>query len=280
MNRTLIQVVVVVLFLWLITACHPQKIPAYSSEDIGLKGPVKKITVIYPNITECTDSGSLTLYFNENEKPHRYMVSYDSSGMRKVDRTLFNVEHTFDYVFNRRGSPVKIYEYVPEGLVSISFIDYNIFGNLTSCFVYSDDFKLFSGQVYKYDSKDRILERIFISHKGEITSRIYITYEDENRVTSFLYKYKEDIVNDYVIRYKGDCGEYTKIEYFNQDSVLYEYRINEFDENCRLIKETIKEEDSPQVIYHYVYDEYDNWIQKKQIGYLMPVVVRRIEYYR
>jgi len=296
--------------LIVIASCHSPKYGLWNLKSEELKGRVKTISEIRPDYRQTSDSGFVHLYFNQNYGSTSKNVStFDSRGdLIKVEifltRDSIRESYRYEHIYDRKGNKIKCLKYSSGNLEGLYNINYDNKGNISSFYEYSGTYDLIRGEVFSYNKKRNLTERIYLRSDSSVEMRdiyqypkqdfvLISTYEEDDTLSHTYVKiennkklnckkaafYENDSIDHFMIRYNNRKGDMIKLEYFKSDSTLISTSSQLYDINGYLIEATEMNADSPTKVYQYTNDKYGNWLSRTKKGNMMPDVVRKIEYY-
>lgn len=217
-----------------------------------------------------------------NERVYE-IEEYDMNGrLQKIIAYLREDESSEErnYIYDDQGRLIEeIYRNIADGLNQRYLFSYNEDGSVTETHYYADGFfdktvkfphkdkigrvdfysdgeTLAESETYLYDAADNLILKELINGEKEVILRESYEYNDKSQLTKSSRREGDGDEESAVYRF-NDEGLRVAADHFINDELSYvvEY---EYNDDKRVVKETIKDEGNPVSIVEYSYDERGN----------------------
>ena len=172
--------------------------------------------------------------------------------------------------YNKSGQRLEVIDYQPDGTVRRNK---KYTHNNKGLLVEGVDFingQLIKKELYTYDKKGNLLEKVKYNGEGEIDSKNTYTYNNvgnETEAYTYISSFGELLLEQKQTSSYDDKGNMTKIDYAGPEGNSYGSAIMLYDEKGNMIEDqNLAEDGSVQVKQRYVYNDDNVLIERHTIG--------------
>ena len=210
--------------------------------------------------------------FTEFDMTGNYLLKekYDKDNQR-IEKWVYT------YPQNLKMEEIKVTD--KTGKVFLSIISaFDDKGNVKDIRFYNENNQITRNVVYKYDKKNRQIERRVVD-KGVLNERFSYKYNSKgNMIEQYSYFANGQIAQKWIMEYDKNQNR-TKISEYNHKNLLEKITYNTYDSKKNLIhQKEVDENENLQNEQTLVYDIYNNEIEKIQNSLSEGSFQRKIDY--